>query len=77
MGTSLGVFELNHECASIFVHRRQSQDSFRISNNLLFFVFQVRELSYELDEFRQSVPDLEDKILGLQAETESTDKALR
>ena len=48
-----------------------------MSNNLLPFVFQVRELSYELDEFRQSVPDLEDKILGLQAETESTDKALR
>ncbi|WAR30992.1 CCD18-like protein [Mya arenaria] len=36
----------------------------------------VRELSYELDEFRQSVPDLEDKILGLQAENESQEKAL-
>ncbi|XP_052220166.1 coiled-coil domain-containing protein 18-like isoform X2 [Dreissena polymorpha] len=37
----------------------------------------VRELSYELDEFRQTVPDLEDKILGLQAETDSQEKALR
>ena len=37
----------------------------------------MRELSQELDEYRQSFPDLEDKILGLQAETESQDKALR
>ena len=37
----------------------------------------MRELSQELDEYRHSFPDLEDKILGLQAETESQDKALR
>lgn len=38
---------------------------------------QVQELSTELDEYRQSVPDLEDRIVGLQAETDSQDKALR
>lgn len=38
---------------------------------------QVLELSTELDDYRQSVPDLEDKIVGLQAETDSQDKALR
>ena len=35
------------------------------------------ELSRELDEYRHSVPDLEDKVVGLQAETEAQDKALR
>lgn len=38
---------------------------------------QVQELSTELDEYRQSVPDLEDSIVGLQAKTDSQDKALR
>ena len=47
------------------------------ANNKLLFYDQVRELSYELDEFRQTVPDLEDKILGLQAENESQEKTLR
>lgn len=40
-------------------------------------ILQVQELSTELDEYRQSVPDLEDRIVGLQAETDSQDKALR
>ena len=41
------------------------------------FELQVLELSRELDEYRHSVPDLEDKVVGLQAETEAQDKALR
>ena len=34
-------------------------------------------MSKELCEYRQVVPDLEDKIVGLQAEAESQDKCLR
>lgn len=39
--------------------------------------FQVSELSKELDDYREQVPDLEDKIIGLQAETDSLEVALR
>ena len=51
-------------------------------NNLFMYwyfilIFQVNELSKELDDFRDVVPDLEDKIVGLQAETDSQDSALR
>ncbi|XP_034299480.2 coiled-coil domain-containing protein 18 isoform X1 [Magallana gigas] len=49
----------------------------RYSDELNAARSKVQELSTELDEYRQSVPDLEDRIVGLQAETDSQDKALR
>lgn len=43
----------------------------------MFSLYQIREMSGDLDDHRQSVPELEDRIVGLQAETEAQDKALR